>query len=127
MAFLYVESMIFIIYFKSFLVFFRIFLVNVIISVLNQAHALQFNYDAIGRLTNVAENSHEIADKSLFYQYDASSNLLSVSNDNTHGYFKDAKLSLDFDATQNYNDVVINFNVYPFNLKMQASISENYP
>ncbi len=102
--------------------FFRLFLVNVIISVLNQAHALQFNYDAIGCLTNVAENSHEIADKSLFYQYDASSNLLSVSNDNTHGYFKDAKLSLDFDATQNYNDVVINFNVEDYHLDLMYDI-----
>ncbi|MGD8172197.1 hypothetical protein ACQEXU_11090, partial [Vibrio sp. TRT 21S02] len=107
--------------------FFRIFLANVIISVLSQAHAVQFSYDAIGRLTNVAENPLNHVDKAFFYHYDGSSNLLSVSNDNAHGHFKDAKLSLDFDTTQNYSDVVINFNVdhYYLDLMYDIYISED--
>lgn len=89
----------------------RILFVTLVISVLNPAHAVQFSYDIMGRLTKIDNKRTESDARVVSYNYDGLTNIISVSEIDEYYNPKKTKLDLTFEPVQNYSSVSIEFGI----------------
>ncbi|WP_230845112.1 hypothetical protein, partial [Vibrio harveyi] len=73
---------------------------------MNPVHAIQFSYDDMGRLAS-SQFNNSANDKTVFYVHDNSSNVISVSENNTENKYNNIDLYLFFEPVQNYSDTVM--------------------